>query len=74
MPSRLPLAPPSLKLSAKGCASLATWRAKNIFIDYRWAKGTPNRFPALADELINLRVDVIVTQSNAAVAALQRAT
>ena len=47
---------------------------RNIFIDYRWAEGNPDRLPALAAELIDLRVEIIVTQSNAAVAALQQAT
>ena len=47
---------------------------RNIFIDYRWAEGKPNRLPVVAAELVNLRAEVIVTQSNAAVAALQQAT
>jgi putative ABC transport system substrate-binding protein len=47
---------------------------RNIFIDYRWADGRPDRFPALAEELINLKVDQIFTRSNAAVAPLQQAT
>ena len=47
---------------------------QNISIDYRWAEGRPDRFPALAVELTQLKVDVIVTYNNAAVAALQRAT
>ena len=47
---------------------------QNIFIDYRWAEGRAERFSALAAELIQLREDVIVTQSNAGVAALQHAT
>ncbi len=47
---------------------------QNIFVDYRWAEGRPDRFPPLAAELIHLRVDAIVTYNNAAVAALQQAT
>jgi putative ABC transport system substrate-binding protein len=43
-------------------------------IDYRWAEGRIDRLPALAAELIQLRVDAIVTYNNAPVAALQQAT
>jgi putative ABC transport system substrate-binding protein len=63
-----------LEAFRQGLRELGYVEGRNIFIDYRWAEGTPDRLPALADELINLRVDVIVTQSNAAVAALQQAT
>jgi putative ABC transport system substrate-binding protein len=47
---------------------------QNILIEYRWADGRPDRFPALAAELSQLGVDVIVTYNNPAVAALQQAT
>src|SRR5262245_45361339 len=47
---------------------------QNILIDYRWADGIPDRFPVLTAELIQLRVDVIVTYNNPAVAALRQAT
>jgi putative ABC transport system substrate-binding protein len=65
---------PLLEAFRQGMRELGYVEGRNIFIDYRWAEGTPDQFPALAGELINLRVDVIVTQSNAAVAALQQAT
>ena len=63
-----------LEAFRQGLRELGYVEGRNISIDYRWAEGTPDRFPALAAELISLRVDVIVTQSNAAVAALQQAT
>jgi putative ABC transport system substrate-binding protein len=65
---------PLLEAFQQGLRELGSVEGRNIFIDYRWAEGTPDRLPALAAELIQLRVDVIVTQSNAAVAALQQAT
>jgi putative ABC transport system substrate-binding protein len=65
---------PLLEGFRQGLRDLGYVEGRNIFIDYRWAEGTPDRFPALASELINLRVDVIVTQSNAATATLQQAT
>jgi putative ABC transport system substrate-binding protein len=65
---------PFLEAFRQGLRELGYVEGQNIFVDYRWAEGRPDRFPALAAELINLRVDVIVTWSNAAVAALQQAT
>jgi putative ABC transport system substrate-binding protein len=58
----------------QGLRELGYVEGQNILIDYRWAEGMPERFPALAAELIQLRVDAIVTYNNAAVAALQQAT
>src|SRR6266568_7711733 len=34
---------------------------KNIFIEWRYAEGNLDRLPALAAELVRLKVDVIVT-------------
>ena len=65
---------PLLEGFRQGLRALGDVEGRNIFIDYRWAEGIPDRLPALAAELINLRVEVIVTQSNAAVTALQQAT
>src|SRR3972149_3045391 len=84
-PSRIPrigylgAVPPSagapvLESFRQGLRELGYVEGQTIFIDYRWAEGRPDRFPALAAELIQLRVDVIVTYSNAAVTALQQAT
>ena len=58
----------------QGLRELGYVEGQNIFIDYRWGEGSPNRFAPLAAELVQLKVDVIVTSSNAAVAALQQAT
>jgi len=58
----------------QGLRDLGYVEGHNIAIDYRWADGRPDRFPALAAELIELRVNAIVTYNNPAVAALQQAT
>ena len=58
----------------QGLRELGYVEGQNISIDYRWAEGRPDRFPALAVELTQLKVDVIVTYNNASVAALRRAT
>ena len=64
---------PFLESFRQGLRELGYVEGQNIFIDYRWAEASPDRFPALAAELIHLRVEVIVTSSSA-VAALQQAT
>ena len=42
---------------------------KNIVIEYRYAEGKLERLPALAAELVGLKVDVIVSVSSAVLAA-----
>ena len=43
-------------------------------IDYRWAEGNVSRFPALIDEVIELKVDVIVLSGTSAIQAARSAT
>ncbi len=47
---------------------------KNIVIEYRFAEGKVNALPALADELVHLKLDVIVTDTSRAIAAAKHAT
>jgi putative ABC transport system substrate-binding protein len=35
---------------------------QNMIIEYRWAAGKQDRYPALAEELVRLKVDLIVTR------------
>jgi putative ABC transport system substrate-binding protein len=46
----------------------------NIAYEYRWARGVADRLPALAAELVHIRVDLIVVGTNAAIAAAKQAT
>jgi putative ABC transport system substrate-binding protein len=47
---------------------------KNIFIEYRYADGKLERLPDLADELVRLKVDVIVTPGGSAILAAKKAS
>ena len=45
---------------------------RNVVIDYRWAEGTYERFPALIAELVALKVDVIVAAGTPAAVAVKK--
>jgi putative ABC transport system substrate-binding protein len=47
---------------------------RNIIIEFRWAEGKYERFPALIAELIAAKVDVIVTAGTPASLAVKKAT
>jgi putative ABC transport system substrate-binding protein len=47
---------------------------KNIIYETRSAKGNLDRFPALADELVRLKVDILVASSTSEALAFKKAT
>src|SRR5262249_42327750 len=47
---------------------------RNLVIEYRWADGHVERLPALAAELVRLKVDLIVAPSGPAAQAAKNAT
>lgn len=47
---------------------------QNVLIERRWAEGQIERLPALADELVELKVDVIVAPPTSAAVAARKAT
>jgi putative tryptophan/tyrosine transport system substrate-binding protein len=47
---------------------------KNIVFEYRYAEGKLDRLPALADELVRLKVDVIIAPNTPAAVAVKNAT
>jgi putative ABC transport system substrate-binding protein len=48
--------------------------SQNITVEYRWAKGSTDRLPSVAADLITQNVDVIVASGSPALRALQQLT
>jgi putative ABC transport system substrate-binding protein len=55
-------------------ADLGWTVGRNVRIDLRWAGGDTNRITALAQELVGLQPDIILTSATPATVALQRET
>jgi putative ABC transport system substrate-binding protein len=53
----------------QGLRNLGYIEGKNIVIEYRYAEGKADRLPKLAEELVSLRVDLIITSGPALWAA-----
>jgi putative ABC transport system substrate-binding protein len=58
----------------KGLRELGYVEGRNLIIEYRSADGRAERFPELANDLLGLNVDVLVTRGTPAVLAAKRAT
>ena len=58
----------------QGLHELGYAEGKNIFIEYRYAEGKLDRLPALAAELVRLKVDVIIAGSPQATRSAKQAT
>ncbi|HEU4345862.1 MAG TPA: ABC transporter substrate-binding protein [Candidatus Binatia bacterium] len=58
----------------QGLRELGYVEGKNIVIEWRYAEGKPDRLPALAAELVLLKVDVIVTSGGAPTRSAKQAT
>jgi putative ABC transport system substrate-binding protein len=71
--SRAP-APRNLEAFREGLRELGYVEGKTIIIEYRYADGRPERLTALAEELIHLKVDIIVADTSAAGRAAKKAT
>jgi hypothetical protein len=69
-----PLSKPQVSTLAQALADLGWTDGRNLRMDLRWGGGDTNRMRRLAQELVGLQPDIIVTGSTAATAALQRET
>jgi putative ABC transport system substrate-binding protein len=68
------LKPDDLAAFRQGLRALGYVEGQNLKIEYRSADGRPERFPALAQELIGLNVDLIITRGTPAAFAARNAT
>ena len=66
--------PHRLEAFRKGMRELGYVEGKNLIIQYRYADGRLERLPALAEELLRLKVDIIVTDTAAPARAAKKAT
>src|SRR5439155_4057411 len=65
---------PHLEAFKQGLREHGYTEGKNIVLDYRYAEGKLDRLPSLAAELVQLKVDVIVTTSGNSAKAASEAT
>jgi ABC-type uncharacterized transport system substrate-binding protein len=65
---------PYFEAFRQGLRDLGWVEGKNIIIDVRFAEGKTERLPALAAELVRLKVDLIATSSTPAALAAKQAT
>jgi putative ABC transport system substrate-binding protein len=65
---------PNVNGFRQGLRELGYVEGKSFVIDYRSADGHDERFPALATELVRLKVDLIVTRGTPAALAAKNAT
>ena len=72
--ARSTVSTPGRELFQREFRKLGYVGGKNIAIEYRSAENKLDRLPALADELVHLNVDVLVTGSTAATLAAKSAT
>src|SRR5262245_10123208 len=68
------LAPRYLEGFRQGLRQLGYIEGQNIIIEYRYADGRFERLPALAEELVGLKVDIIVADTSASARAAKKAT
>ncbi|PYM53965.1 MAG: hypothetical protein DMD77_24955 [Candidatus Rokuibacteriota bacterium] len=66
--------PHALEGFRQGLRDLGWVEGKNIVVEYRWAEGHFDRLPSLAEELVRLKVDVIVAPTSIYAGAAMRAT
>jgi ABC-type uncharacterized transport system substrate-binding protein len=58
----------------EGLRDLGYVEGKNIFVEYRYAEGKVDRIPVLVTELVQLKVDVLVSPNSQTIRAAKQAT
>jgi putative ABC transport system substrate-binding protein len=65
---------PNIDAFLKGLRELGWVEGQNIAIEYRWAKGNEDRLPALAAQLVDARVEIIVSTNGLVTRAVRQLT
>lgn len=66
--------PPLFEAFRQGLRDLGYVESKDILIEHRYAEGRLDRMPALVNELVQQKVDVIVATNNVVIQAAKKAT
>ncbi len=66
--------PDAMEAFRRALRDLGHVEGRTIAIEYRWAEGKPERMRELAEELVRLKVDVIVAPSSVYTGAAKQAT
>jgi putative ABC transport system substrate-binding protein len=66
--------PAAIEAFRRGLAELGWIEGRNLIVEYRWTEGRYERLPELAQDLVRLKVDVIVAPSSIYTGAARRAT
>jgi len=72
--SRAPASLARVEALRTGLRELGYTEGKNVAIEFRWADGDYERLPGLAEELVRLKVDVLVTYATPGAMAAKNAT
>jgi putative tryptophan/tyrosine transport system substrate-binding protein len=68
------IASPNIQAFQQGLRELNYVEGKNLIIEYRYAEGKVETVPELTEELVRLKVDIIVTDTSNATQAAKNAT
>jgi putative tryptophan/tyrosine transport system substrate-binding protein len=74
LPNQPSVNPQLVKAFHQGLRELGYVEGRNIVIESRFGEGKSDRYPDLAAELVQLKVDVIVTSSTPAIESVKNAT
>jgi len=66
--------PHALEAFRQGLRDLGWVEGRNIVVEYRWTEGRFERLPSLVEELVRLKVDLIVAPTSIYTGAAKRAT